>query len=37
MKERVGLLNGTLHIESSPGGGTRIDIRIPVNQEAADG
>ncbi len=37
MKERVGLLNGTLHIESSPGSGTRIDIRILVNQEAADG
>ena len=38
MKERVGLVNGTLNIRSYPGGGgTEIDIEIPWNYEVADG
>lgn len=38
MKERVELVNGTLNVQSSPdGGGTKIDIKIPVNGEIAHG
>ncbi len=34
MKERVGLMNGTFVIKSSPGGGgTEINIEIPLGQE----
>ncbi len=33
MKERVELVNGTLDIWSRPGGGTEINIEIPLNQE----
>lgn len=29
MRERVALLGGTLHLESSPGGGTTLFVRIP--------
>ncbi len=31
MKERVELMNGNLSIRSRPGGGTKIDIEIPLN------
>ncbi|MFC2059764.1 sensor histidine kinase [Chloroflexota bacterium] len=38
MKERVGLVNGTFGIESSPGGnGTKINIEIPISQEVGNG
>jgi len=38
MKERVELMNGTLSIRSSPGGGgTEINIEIPLNQEVPSG
>jgi signal transduction histidine kinase len=39
MKERVGLMNGTLSIRSRPGdGGTEIDVEIPMNyEEVSDG
>jgi signal transduction histidine kinase len=37
MKERVELINGTLSIRSHPGGGTRIDIKIPLNYEVSNG
>ncbi len=34
MKERTKLLSGTLDISSHPGRGTKIEIKIPLNQEA---
>ncbi len=37
MKERVELVNGTLSIESRPGGGTEINIEIPLNKEVSNG
>ncbi len=38
MKERVELVNGTFSIQSSPaGGGTEINIEIPLEQEVANG
>ena len=37
MKERVGLMNGILSIHSRPGGGTEINIEIPLNYEVANG
>ncbi|MBN1446445.1 MAG: tetratricopeptide repeat protein [Bacteroidetes bacterium] len=30
MKERVSMLNGILALDSAPGRGTRVDIRVPV-------
>ena len=30
MRERVALVGGTLQIESSPGGGTCVYLRVPV-------
>ena len=33
IKERVLMLRGTVVIESSPGVGTQIDVRIPVNEK----
>ena len=36
MKERIGLVNGTVNISSCPGGGTEIDIEIPFNCEVAN-
>lgn len=36
MKERIGLVNGTVNISSRPGGGTEIDIEIPFNCEVAN-
>lgn len=32
MKERVGLVNGSLEIRSQPGSGTEIDIEIPLDR-----
>lgn len=34
LRERAHLLKGTVSIESEPGRGTRIQVRIPMNEEA---
>ena len=34
MRERAGLLNGTVNIDSRPGLGTRVRVRLPVEREA---
>ena len=34
MRERASLLNGTFHLRSSPGDGTRIRIEIPLDEES---
>lgn len=36
MRERAELLNGILHIESVVGRGTRIQVAVPLTEEAAD-
>lgn len=36
MRERAELMNGLLQIHSSEGGGTRVDVFIPLNEEAAE-
>ncbi len=36
MRERVGVLKGDLVINARPGGGTRIDVRIPLTPSAGD-
>jgi signal transduction histidine kinase len=36
MRERVELVNGLLHMETAPGKGTRIQVFIPLTEEAAD-
>ncbi len=36
MKERVELAHGTMNIRSCPGGGTELDIEIPLNREAVN-
>lgn len=36
LRERAQLINGLLHIDSSPGKGTRVQIFIPLNEEALD-
>jgi signal transduction histidine kinase len=33
MRERVRLVNGTIAIESKPTGGTKIHVRVPIEQE----
>ena len=33
VRERAVLLDGTVHIESAPGHGTRIELRIPFVRE----
>jgi two-component system NarL family sensor kinase len=35
MQERARLLGGTLRVESAPGAGTAIDVRIPIGVRAA--
>jgi PAS domain S-box-containing protein len=30
MRERAGLLGGSLEMQSKPGGGTRVDVRLPL-------
>jgi signal transduction histidine kinase len=39
MEERASLLGGQLRVDSTPGAGTRVDVRIPYNQasEAENG
>lgn len=34
MRERAQALSGSLHIDSTPGGGTRIRVRLPLTQAA---
>lgn len=36
LRERSELVNGLLNIDSAPGKGTRIQVYIPLNEEAAD-
>ena len=36
LRERTELVNGLLNIDSAPGKGTRIQVYIPLNEEAAD-
>jgi signal transduction histidine kinase len=36
LKERTELVNGLLNIDSAPGNGTRIQVYIPLSEEAAD-
>jgi signal transduction histidine kinase len=33
MRERVRLVNGTMTIESKPMGGTRIEVRVPLEAQ----
>jgi two-component system nitrate/nitrite sensor histidine kinase NarX len=37
LKERVRLINAQLTIESNPGRGSRLEIRVPQQREAAHG
>ncbi|HEX6853253.1 MAG TPA: two-component regulator propeller domain-containing protein [Candidatus Polarisedimenticolaceae bacterium] len=34
MQERVGMLHGDIRIDSSPGGGTRVHVRLPLAEAA---
>jgi two-component system sensor histidine kinase DegS len=36
MRERAALVGGTIDVESSPGEGTRIELRIPISSAAVD-
>jgi signal transduction histidine kinase len=36
LHERTELVNGLLHIDSAPGKGTRVQVYIPLTEEAAD-
>jgi signal transduction histidine kinase len=36
LRERTDLINGLLHIDSAPGQGTRVQVYIPLSDEAAD-
>ena len=36
LRERAELINGLLHIQSAPGQGTRVQVFIPLSEEAAD-
>ena len=36
MRERVDLLGGTLRVTSTPGGGTRIDVAVPVRRRVSE-
>jgi signal transduction histidine kinase len=37
MRERVGLVRGTLEVQSQPGQGTTIRARIPISRVGAEG
>jgi signal transduction histidine kinase len=37
MRERVALVKGTVNIESAPGGGTTVFVRVPAGREAVRG
>jgi len=36
LRERTELVNGLLNIQSAPGKGTRVQVFIPLTEEAAD-
>jgi signal transduction histidine kinase len=36
LRERTELVNGILHLDSAPGRGTRVQVFIPLSEEAAD-
>ena len=36
LRERAELIHGLLHIDSAPGKGTRVQVYIPLTEEAAD-
>lgn len=36
LRERAELVNGVLHIESTPGKGTKVQVFIPMDEEGAD-
>jgi signal transduction histidine kinase len=36
LRERTELVNGLLNIDSTPGKGTRVQVYIPLTDEAAD-
>ncbi len=36
LRERSELINGILHIDSAPGKGTRVQVAIPLTEEAVD-
>jgi signal transduction histidine kinase len=36
LRERTELVNGLLHVDSAPGKGTRVQVYIPLTEEAAD-
>ena len=36
LRERAELVNGLLNVDSSPGNGTRVQVYIPLTEEAAD-
>jgi signal transduction histidine kinase len=36
LRERTELVNGLLNIDSAPGNGTRVQVYIPLDEEAAD-
>lgn len=36
LQERTELINGVLNVQSSPGGGTCVQVYIPLSEEAAD-
>jgi signal transduction histidine kinase len=36
LRERTELVNGLLNIDSAPGKGTRVQVYIPLTEEAAD-
>ncbi len=36
LRERAELVNGLLNIESAPGAGTKVQVAIPLSEEAAD-
>lgn len=36
LRERSELVNGLMHIDSAPGKGTRVQVYIPLTEEAAD-
>jgi signal transduction histidine kinase len=36
LRERTELVNGVLNLQSAPGKGTRVQVYIPLSEEAAD-
>jgi len=36
LRERTELVNGLLNLDSAPGKGTRVQVYIPLTEEAAD-